>query len=241
MRKLLFGLLVIVSGAANAGIWETVKGNGNMKKETRQASGYTGLSLSGSMDVQVAHGSSNTITIEADENLLPYIETQVEDGKLTIRTKKGYNLKSKSKMLVSVSMTKVSSVNVSGSGNITGNGTFANTGETSVNISGSGNINMAFDKMDELDVHVSGSGNVNLKGNSANKIDAHISGSGNIDCSDIKSNEVDAHVSGSGNIRVYANKSIDAKVAGSGNVYYRGDATNISSKASGSGKVLKMK
>ena len=72
------------------------------------------------MNVQIAYGNSNSVTVEADENLLPYIETTVENGKLSIKSKKNVNLKSSSKMNVYVSMTKINSLQLSGSGNING-------------------------------------------------------------------------------------------------------------------------
>ncbi len=49
-----------------------------------------------------------------------------------------------------------------------------------------------------------------------------------------------AKISGSGNIKVYASNSIEAKISGSGNVLYRGPVQNLTSKVSGSGKIMKM-
>lgn len=219
--------------------WETITGNGNVKKETRQVSGFQGVALSGSMNVELSYGSSNTITVEGDENILPYIETKVEDGVLEIKTKNRTGFKTRNKLIVYVSLTKLTEIRVSGSGNITGNGDFSNDGKTVVSVSGSGDINVGMNSFNEMRINVSGSGNVTLKGKSTNNIDATISGSGNIDCSEIQCNDVFAHVSGSGNIKVYANKSIDAKVSGSGNIYYKGSATSLNIKSSGSGKIIK--
>ena len=240
MKKLLIGLFVLISVNATAQKWETIKGNGEVKKETREVSSFTSLASQGSMNVQISYGNSNSVTVEADENLLPYIETTVEDGRLIIRTKKNVNLKSTSRMVVHVSMTKINSLKLSGSGNMNGKGSFSNDDKTDVSVSGSGNLNLNFDTFKDLDITVSGSGNIDLKGNATNTITAHISGSGNIDCSGIRSNDVDAKISGSGNVKVYAQNSIDAKISGSGNVFYKGDAQKISSKVAGSGKVLKM-
>ncbi len=240
MKKLLFVLFAFVSINSFAQNWETIKGNGQVKKETRELSNFTSLSSQGSMNVQIAYGNSNSVIIEADENLLPYIETTVEDGKLSIRSKKNVNIKSSSKMNVYVSMTKINSLQLSGSGNIKGSGAFTNDSKTDIAVSGSGNLTLNFDTFKDLDLSVSGSGNMDLKGNGTNTLSAHISGSGNIDCSNISSNDVDAKISGSGNVKVYASNSIDAKISGSGNVFYKGNATKINSKVAGSGKVLKM-
>jgi hypothetical protein len=232
----LFFALITFSGYAQ---WETITGNGNVKKETRQVSGFDGVSLSGSMNVELSYGSSNIITVEGDENILPYIETKVVDGVLEVKTKNRTGFKTRNKVIVYVSMTKLTELRLSGSGNINGSGDFSNDGKTVVTLSGSGNINVGMNSFNETRINVSGSGNITLRGKSTNNIDATISGSGNIDCSDVQCNDVFAHVSGSGNIKVYANRSIDAKVSGSGNIYYKGSATNLSIKSSGSGKIIK--
>jgi Putative auto-transporter adhesin, head GIN domain len=240
MKNLLIALFALISLNSFAQKWETIKGDGNIKKETRQVSSFTALGSQGSMDVKISYGNSNTVELEGDENLLQYIETSVENGKLSIKTKRFVNLKSTSKMVVYVSMTKINSLQLSGSGNIKGSGAFTNDGKTDIGVSGSGNLALDFDSFKDLDLSVSGSGNIDLKSSATNSINAKVSGSGNIDCSSISSQDVDAKLSGSGNIKVYANNSIDAMISGSGNVYYKGNAQNINSKVVGSGKVLKM-
>ncbi|HEV8082103.1 MAG TPA: DUF2807 domain-containing protein [Chitinophagaceae bacterium] len=132
MKKLLITLFVFLSINSFSQRWETIKGNGQMKKETREVGSYTSLASQGSMDVTIAYGNSNSVIVEADENLLPYIETSVENDKLTIKSKKGVNLKTNSKMVVHVSMTKINSLQQSGSGNINGSGAFTSDGKTDI-------------------------------------------------------------------------------------------------------------
>ena len=218
--------------------WEKIEGNGNLKKESRSVGNFTGIASSGSWDVMVAYGESNSIQVEGDENLLEYIETKVEDGSLHIRAKKSVNLKSKHKITVYVSLTRLTNVSLSGSGDIIGEGKFENEGTTHFRLSGSGNIKMSFNKVKDVETSISGSGNIRLSG-STHSVSAHISGSGNADCSDLVCDDASASISGSGNVKVFANKSIDAKIAGSGNVYYKGAANDIQRHVAGSGRVIK--
>ncbi|HEU5364032.1 MAG TPA: head GIN domain-containing protein [Hanamia sp.] len=240
MKKLMISLFMLISVSAFSQPWQNITGNGNVKKETRQVSSFTSLSSHGAMDVQISYGNSNSIEVQADENLLPYIETTVEDGKLTIKSKKNVNLKSSSKIIVSVSMTKINGLQLSGSGNINATGNFTSDAKTKMMVSGSGNIKLNSGSFKDLDLALSGSGNIDLKKGTADNVTISISGSGNIDCSGITSDNVDAKISGSGNARVNANKSIDAKISGSGNVFYKGTATNITTKVVGSGKAIKI-
>ncbi len=240
MKKLLILILMFTGSQLFAQPWKTIKGNGNLKKETRTVADFSSLSSHGAMDVKIEYGNSNSISVEADENLLPYIETKVENGKLVIQTTKNVNLKSRSKMVVTVSMTKINDLELSGSGNMDGNGSFTSGEKTEIKLSGSGNIHLNSGSFKDLDFSISGSGNIVVKGGSANTVSAAVSGSGNVDCSDIAAENVEVKISGSGNARVNANKSLTAKISGSGNVFYKGSATNISTKVAGSGKAIKI-
>ncbi|MES2775860.1 MAG: head GIN domain-containing protein [Bacteroidota bacterium] len=240
MKKIIFGVFAIISLSVFARGWEQIKGNGNLKKETRQAGNFSALSSSGSMDVIISYGSSSSIEVEADDNLLPYIETKLEGNKLVIRSKDKIGLSSKNKMTIRVQMTKVENLSVAGSGDIKGDGAFTNEGKTRLAIAGSGSINLGFSHFGDVDAAISGSGDITIKNGTSKNLDAHVSGSGKVDASQIAFDEVDAHISGSGDVKTKANKSIDAHISGSGTLYYTGSATNISTKSSGSGKVVKM-
>jgi len=240
MKKLLFPLFMLMTFNLFAQPWKSVQGDGNSKKESRQVSDFTSLFSRGPMDVQINYGTSNSITVQADENLLQYIETSVENGKLVIQPKKNMNLKSRSKIIVYVSMTKINTLQLSGSGNINGSGAFENDGKTNMMVSGSGNININSGNFKQLGLFVSGSGNIDLKGGSANDLEVAVSGSGNIDCSNVRTENAEVKISGSGNARVNASKSITANISGSGNVFYKGDPGNVSTKVIGSGKAIKI-
>ena len=240
MKKLLMLAITFISVTSYAQPWKNIRGNGEMKKETRTVGDFNSLASYGAIDVSISYGDSKNITLEMDANLLPYIETTVENGKLTIRPKKHININSKSRMLVRVSMSKIASLQQSGSGNISGDGAFSNNGKTDIGLSGSGNIKLGFDHFDDLDLSVSGSGNITLLNGKASNMETRISGSGNIDCSKIECNDVTAKISGSGNVKVNAVKNIDAKISGSGNVFYKGNAANIKSTIAGSGKLVKL-
>jgi hypothetical protein len=184
--KNLFLAAALLIGISSFGQWpwQKVEGNGNLKKESRPASGYTAISSSGSWDVMVAYGESNSIQVEADENLLEYISTKVENGKLSIKTTKNVNLRTKNRITIYVSLTRLTGISLSGSGDIIGEGKFSNDGNTDFSVSGSGSIKMTVNKLGKVEVGVSGSGNVRLSG-SANSVEARISGSGNADCSNM--------------------------------------------------------
>ena len=72
MKKILFITLAVISiKSMAAGI---IKGNGISKTEKREVGSFSGLSSSGLMEVTIAYGTSTSLTLEGDENILPYIE-----------------------------------------------------------------------------------------------------------------------------------------------------------------------
>ena len=240
MKKLIAIILIMSGSQLFAQPWKTIKGNGNLKKETRTVNEFSSISSHGPLDVKMVPGHSNKIEVEADENLMPYIETNVENGKLIIQTKKNTNIKSSSKMIVYVSIDKIKSLQLSGSGNIEGNGNLTGDASTEILLSGSGNIHLTSGSFNEVNFSISGSGNIVVKGGSANNVSVAVSGSGNISVSEIVAQNVEVKISGSGNVKVNADKSLNAKISGSGNVFYKGSAKNIESKVAGSGKIIKI-
>lgn len=218
--------------------WKKIEGDGRLQKETRQVGAYTAVASSGAWNVIIGYGASNSVQVEGDANLLAYIETRVEDGRLSIRSQKNVNLRSKNKITVYVSLTKITGLSLSGSGDMIGQGRFSNEGVTDFKLSGSGTIKLSFDKVTTAAINISGSGNIHLSG-AANAIMVNISGSGNADCGNLIAEDASAHISGSGNVTLHANRSIDASISGSGNVFYKGSASDVKKHIAGSGRLIR--
>jgi len=235
MKQLLLLLCLAASIHAFA-IWDVIKGNGISKTETREVTDYTSLSCGGPMKVEIVYGTSNTIQLEGDENILPYIETIVKNGELSIRVKERISVKPQVSLRVHVSMTTINGLAQSGSGEIKGSGNFTSTQPTAIAVSGSGKVDLRFSKFDGMSISMSGSGSLKMEGALDNNLDVSQSGSGNINCEHVTTQNVNAHISGSGELRVNASKSLDAQISGSGHIYYTGDAT-VSTHVSGSGRV----
>ncbi len=239
MKTTITAFLVLITLGAFAQPWKKIEGNGNIKKESREVGSYTAISSAGSWDIMIAYGTKKSIEIEGDDNLLPYIETEVVEGTLKIKSKKYYNLSSRRKIIIHVNVITLTGVALAGSGDIIGTGNFTNDGKTTFSLAGSGNINVGFKNVEKLNVSIAGSGNVNLKGN-AEEVNVSIAGSGDANCEDVVANDLKISIAGSGSAKVQANKSLKASIAGSGDVYYKGTATNIKKSVLGSGKVRQL-
>ena len=233
--------VVFMSSMANAQSWgsgEKIKGNGNKKTEKRTTKTYDEIKLQGYYDVDLVAGNEGEITVQAEENLMPYIKVEVVENVLKIYQEKGYNLQPSkgNQILITVPFDKISAVSLSGSGDVnTKNSIKAD--KFVATLSGSGDLNLEIDGND-LEANLSGSGDVRLKGKS-NTLNAKISGSGDVTANDLLSKDVDVLISGSGDVRVNCSENLKARVSGSGDIFYSGEPKNKDTKVSGSGNIRK--
>lgn len=213
---------------------ETVRGNGNKISETRNVGSFDGVELQGSMNVQLKKASAHSVEIEGEENILPFVETFIHDGKLVIKYKDNTSIHTTRDLIVHVNATELDEVRVTGSGDITGEGKFESSDEVKVKITGSGNISLELDAP-SVEAGITGSGDIQLSGNTKD-IECSTTGSGNIKATELKAENAKVRTLGSGSISVFASVKIDASISGSGDISYKGGGA-VSSSVHGSGSV----
>lgn len=64
-----------------------LEGNGDLQSEFRVASGFEEIASSGDFNVTITPGSKYSVEVNAESNILPYIETDVVGNTLKIRTR----------------------------------------------------------------------------------------------------------------------------------------------------------
>src|SRR4051812_31449754 len=114
VMSLAFVAMLACTGSAFAQNRERITGDGNTKKETRDVTGFSGLSVGGSAHVFLVQGSTESVVVEADANLLPYIVSEKEGGNLSIHFKRGYDLKSSKPINVYVTARDIDYMGISG-------------------------------------------------------------------------------------------------------------------------------
>lgn len=216
-RNLLFAAPLLLSLAlAPVQADAATSGSGRSATETRAVAEFQAISLSGSMDAVVRQGGQ-LLQVQADDNLLALLETSVETTRhgatLVVRWKRGENIYTRSKVLLTITVPKLSALVASGSGDAKLNGL----------------------STEDLSIRIAGSGDVSGKG-SATKLSVNIAGSGDVRLADLRSDDVDVQIAGSGDALVHAQKTINVRIAGSGDVTFVGNAA-MKSKVAGSGSV----
>jgi len=207
--------------------------------QKRSASGYHGVSVSGSIELFLTQGNEESVVVSADDTKWrDRIVTEVRNGILHIypdnKNKFQFDWSMHPKrMRAYVSIKQIDDLSSSGSGNthIEGN---LNAEKLKIDISGSGKVEGKI-VVKDLNLGLSGSADADLAGNAENS-DLHISGSGNIKNYDFATAYCKASISGSGNVRITVTKELSAHISGSGNVFIKGEGLIRDYSASGSGK-----
>lgn len=236
-KFLLAGLLV----AGTAYTYAIPKNNSpaQEKTEDRHLSGFHAIEVGGPYDVTITQGSTESVKVEAPENIMPHVTTEVVNGVLKIYNKHNDmfhwgDLFHHKKILVYVTAKYLNSIEVSGSGDAAfKNGLHGD--KMSLKVSGSGDVNGVLE-VKELETKISGSGDVRISGHAETSA-VQVSGSGDYHARDFITQNTDVHVSGSGDASVYASNKIDASVSGSGDISYAGSPKSVFKRKSGSGDI----
>lgn len=228
--------LLAAAGLAHAFLSTTIVPSGKVAQESRVVSGYTGIAVAVPGTIVVRQGDYAPIAIEADDNLLPEIETVVEGGTLKIRFKRKLDVTGRATIRLLVTGPTIESLAVAGSGDILAEALKSQA--LSVSVAGSGDVKIARLDAQALKASVAGSGDIKVAGRAA-EVNLTVAGSGDVEAERLESRRARVSIAGSGDVSVWALESLEATVAGSGDIRYYGDPS-ISSKVAGSGSLKRL-
>ncbi|MBK8944389.1 MAG: DUF2807 domain-containing protein [Ignavibacteriae bacterium] len=211
--KILLALIVIAISLAGC-FSSSIKGSGNSVTEERKLDYVSRIEIDGNFNIEIASGEVSSLKIEAEDNIIPLIETKVDDEKLTIKMKeKITNLR---EIRIKISTHDLVELESEGKSNINIKG--LNTDDFELSSDGEGEITIE-GKVDYLNVTMDGEGKLLAK--------------------DLLSKNATVNLYGDGKAEVNARKLLKAKVKGSGSVDYYGDPEEISIDTSKGGAVNK--
>jgi hypothetical protein len=190
-------------------------GSGQLATQSRQVSGFTSIQLTGVGELNIDQTGTESLTVSAEDNLLPLLTSRVEGDTLILGEKPNTRIVTTKPITYALTMKDITGLAVSGSGTI--NAPKLTTAALRVEISGSGVI---------------------TTGGTADDQNLEISGSGRYLADGLTSKTVTAEISGSGTANVAASNALDVKISGSGTLTYNGNP-QITQTVSGSGRVIK--
>lgn len=209
------GLIAVVPNSTFAEKY--IRGNGNVEKETRNISSFSAIDISSAFEIYLTQGNSEALVIEADENLMEHIITEVRGGILKIYVKG--NIRNVKTMKAHISFKMMDKIELSGACNIRGEGTYK-FNDLDIEVSGASEIKMNL-TADKVYLDLSGASDIEFTG-SANKLTIEVSGATEVYAQDFEVKECSINASGASTIKVFATEELSVDASGASTVRYKG-------------------
>ncbi len=208
------------------------QGSGVVRTENRQVSGFDRVSLNGIGDVTLVQGDSESLQIEAEDNVIKNITTEVRDGTLHIGFERKTVLPTKPVKFY-LTMKTIHGLESRGVSNI--NAESVQTDQLDISISGTGNIEIENLKASRLKINTSGAGNFTSAGE-IDQQEINLSGAGSFNGEDLQSKTAEVTITGLGKVTVWVTEKLEVTISGTGGVDFYGDP-QVSQHISGLGKL----
>jgi hypothetical protein len=225
------GTLVGCNGRAVA-----VTGSGTITTESRPVEAVSSVTLAWTGELTIHQGEVESLTITADENILPLIGSKNRRGELVLGLDGPWRadaIRPSQPVRYELTVRDLSAINLTGAGDIRLDGLTA--AGLSLNLSGSGNMSLANVVANSLTARLIGSGSVKIDGEAGSQ-DVTLNGSGAYQAAGLRSQEARLSSGGSGQAIVWVTRRLEAAITGSGSIGYYG-TPQVSHSIRGTGSV----
>lgn len=212
-----------------------IRGYGPKVEETRYLEEFTEIESNIDADIDIYYSNDYSIEIEAQENILEVLETDVRGRKLEIDY--SANVKEHDGVYIRIYMPELEGIMLNGVGDIVVVDTFT-TENLYLDLRGVGDIICEDITANKINIHLSGAGDIELYGTTVEELDIDLSGVGDVYAYGILADEVMIDHSGVGKCKVRFESYLDVTITGVGDVYFRGDSRYVKSKITGLGNVI---
>jgi hypothetical protein len=192
----------------------STKGSGVASSEVREARDFKGVEVGGIFEVEIRAGKDFSVQVEADDNLIQYVRTEVRGGVLRIETTK--RISSQTPLRIVVSAPDIEMVDVSG--------------VSKVSVTGISNP--------ALRLETSGASKVSISGETA-VFTVGVSGASRIDADGLKTKDATIKASGASHVNVAASERLVANASGASKIGYTGSPARVEEDTSGASKIYK--
>jgi hypothetical protein len=196
----------------NISFSKKTKGSGNVVTERREVRDFKGVNVSGVFQVEVKAQEDFSVEIEADDNLLPLIKSEVRNGVLHLETEG--RLSCDNGLKVRISAPEIDEIDASGA--------------SKVNVNGIRNSEMRTD--------TSGASRISLSGETAQLL-VEVSGASSVDAENLKAETADISASGASRVSTFTLNELRARASGASKVTYSGSPKNIDKQSSGASSI----
>ncbi len=209
------GMGSVVTGDANVPT-SIIKGDGNIISNFRNEldASFSAIDSDGVFELNVLNNNNFSVEIRTDKNIMPYINTEIKNNTLIIRSTK--NVSTNYGIKVSISTPNVDKITIAGSSALAMNG---------------------FNKLTKFSLKITGSSEAKLSG-VVEEFIALVIGASELDAEDFKTKKTTITLKGSSEGIVWVSRQLDATLDGAGDLLVHGNPKTISKKVRGVGEIV---
>ncbi|MBF6607576.1 MAG: DUF2807 domain-containing protein [Flavobacterium sp.] len=230
-------VLAVVFSSCNfsANFGNGVKGSGNITTITRAVTAdFKSIEVRNGINVIVSQSDSEAISVTADDNLIPLIRTEIQDGVLLISSFESYN--SRETPLVRVAMPSIESLVVTGGSHLESSGVFISEDLTIKSASGS-TLELTVEA-EKLSIETAGGSSAEIKGKAIHLETSSASGS-TLDAGSLQANYVTTESSSGSSTVIHPLITLSAKATSGSSINYVNVPKTFKKESSSGGSISK--
>ncbi|GMN09309.1 hypothetical protein MTsPCn9_02350 [Croceitalea sp. MTPC9] len=226
-------LALFASSCVNISFGDGKKGNGVIAEETRKVTeDFTEISAAEGLDVFVTQGNEFRILVEADENIIELIATDIRDGKLKVHTVENIGRATKN---VYVTLPKITVLESSSGADLIGQNEIK---AEKLDLDASSGSDLEVEVIaTEIEADASSGADIKISGQT-DVLYADASSGADIKARNLLAKRCNADASSGSDISVNVSESLTADASSGADISYSGDP-QVSKKKSVSGSVHK--
>ena len=230
---LLLGLIATVT----FGCWNMPqeRSTADYVKENRNVGDFSRLEIGGAFKLYISQGDKVSLTIEADQDDIKDIITEIEGNTLRIYPSRNWG-NMFNDVTIWLTIKDLEYINFSGAVEVTGEGTLEFS-EIDLEVSGAAEIRMNFNAS-KFDAEFSGASEVDLAGKSTTGY-IELSGASEFDAQNLEFQDLNVDVSGASSAKVWATGTLTIDASGASDIRYKG-SPKVSLDESGASTVKPM-
>jgi len=233
---------LLVAGQSCSDVDDCFTGTGTEAQESRQPGVFDRIYLTDNIDLRIHHSSTHHLTLNGGKNLLPQVDTRIENGTLRIQNSNRCNWTRsfKKRITVDIFTPSLDGIYVEDAiGNITSADTIQSEEFRLDSFSSMGSYNLVLNcttvtlalHNGAADLHVSGKTQVQYGYNA---------GYGNFEAGALNTSLAFITNKGTNQLTVKPADLLDARIEGSGDIQYIGQPDSIRSQITGTGKLIQL-
>jgi hypothetical protein len=234
LLKFQFAAAVFLFISCGVIINDPVTGNRNVITERREIGAFSILDVSSDIEVVITFGEEPSLEVEADENLMDVIRTEIQDDRLKIYSRR-YIRRAKTKK-IHLSVPTLREIEASGAAMVR-SGDILKAVDLELEVSSAARLFLNIET-EKTKVEISSAAFAELNGTTG-ELDAEVHSAGRLVAGELVSRFCGVEVSSAGHAEVNAGDELDAEASSAGIISYTGEPVDKRIETSSAGRVNK--